>query len=123
MAQPVMAQPVITQTTMSKKNSAKPPVDLTSPLTGVEISAALRKEAAEILAEQRKLRVQAFLEEKTERSAQVIHELLDNEDTAPVVRFSAAKDILDRGGFKPVERLAIAQVVPITGMKFVLDGE
>ena len=82
-----------------------------------------RAESAQILAEHRRNRVRDFIDNKTERAAETLHELMTTEDTPAVVRLSAAKDILDRGGFKPVERIAIAQVVPITGMKFVLDGE
>ena len=106
----------------TKKKSAKPTTPDNPPLLVIdEITPALRAEAKEILVEQRRLRVQAFIEEKTERSASVIHELLDGEDNNQVVRLAAAKDILDRGGFKPVERLAVAVLQPITGMRFEFD--
>lgn len=80
-------------------------------------------ESVRALAEVRKQRVQATIDDSTERAAEVLHTLLDSEDVPPVVRMASAKDILDRGGFKPVERLAVAMVQPITGMKFELDQD
>lgn len=81
-----------------------------------------KAEALKVLKELRKNRVQEFIEEKAERSADVIHRIVESEDAPPIVRLNAAKDILDRAGYKPVERIAVAQIQPITGMKFVLDN-
>lgn len=82
-----------------------------------------KEEALRVLKEARSEKVKNFIEEKTERAATVLHELMDSEDVPPVVRMASAKDILDRGGFKPVEKIAIAQLQPITGMKFILDND
>lgn len=79
------------------------------------------QKAKQVLIEARKERVQQSINNSTERAAEVLHNLLDSEDVPPVVRLQSAKDILDRGGFKPVEKLAIAQVQPITGMTFKIE--
>lgn len=79
------------------------------------------EEAKRIAIEARKERVQTSIDSSTERAAEVLHSLLDSEDVPPVVRLQSAKDILDRGGFKPVDKLLVAQVQPITGMSFQLD--
>lgn len=79
------------------------------------------QKAKQVLIEARKERVQQSINNSTERAAEVLHNLLDSEDVPPVVRLQSAKDILDRGGFKPVEKLAIAQVQPITGMTFQIE--
>lgn len=79
------------------------------------------QKAKQVLIEARKERVQQSINNSTERAAEVLHNLLDSEDVPPVVRLQSAKDILDLGGFKPVEKLAIAQVQPITGMTFQIE--
>ncbi len=80
-------------------------------------------DAKKILIEARKQRVQEHIDNSTERAAEVLANLVDSEDVPPVVRMASAKDLLDRGGFKPVDRLLVAQVQPITGMQFELDGD
>jgi hypothetical protein len=80
------------------------------------------EDAVKILADLRRKKVQTSIEESTEHAVNTTTQLMTSEDVPPVVRLAAAKDILDRAGFKPVDRLAIAQVTPITGMKFVFDN-
>lgn len=75
------------------------------------------EEALKVLTEQRKNKVQKKIDESTERAAEVLHTLLDSEDVPPVVRMASAKDILDRGGFKPVEK----QVIAVTYPKPIID--
>lgn len=71
-----------------------------------------KEDAMRILVEARKKKVQQQIDESTERAATVMHEVLNSEDTPPVVRVAAAKDILDRGGFKPVERQVVTHILP-----------
>lgn len=78
-------------------------------------------EALRILAEERRKLVLSDISDSSPAAVKTIRELADAEDVPPAVRLAAAKDILDRDGFKPIERLAIAQVAPITGMRFELD--
>lgn len=75
------------------------------------------EEARKVLADLRKKKVQSAIEEKAERAVQVTHDILESEDAPPVVRLNAAKDILDRAGFKPVEK----QVVAVTYPKPIID--
>ena len=51
----------------------------------------------------RKLKVQEYLEQKAERAAEVIFELLENAQNE-TVRLNSGKDILDRSGFKPTDK-------------------
>ena len=88
-----------------------------------EIVKISKEEALKVLAESRKQKVTQFIEESSPRASQVLHEVMDSEDTPAIVRVTAAKDILDRAGFKPVDKLAIAMVQPITGMSFQLDTD
>ena len=55
------------------------------------------------LALKRKARVIEYLEEKSEDMASVVYNLAKGADTDSV-KLAAAKDILDRAGFKPVEK-------------------
>ncbi len=79
------------------------------------------EEALQVLKDQRNLSVKKKIDEATPRAVEVLHEILDSENSPPIVRVTAAKDILDRGGHKPIDKLAIAMVQPITGMSFELD--
>lgn len=38
------------------------------------------------------------------RAREVMFDIMDDEDSPPNVRYSAAKDLLDRAGYKPVEK-------------------
>lgn len=38
------------------------------------------------------------------RAREVMFDIMDDEDSPPNVRYSAAKDLLDRAGFKPVDK-------------------
>lgn len=51
----------------------------------------------------RKDKIRAYLEEKSETAASMIFQLATSAENESV-RLNASKDILDRGGFKPVER-------------------
>lgn len=51
----------------------------------------------------KKLKVREYLEEKSERAAEVIFELLENAQNE-TVKLNAGKDILDRAGHKPTEK-------------------
>lgn len=84
-----------------------------------------KEEAAKALADARKMKVQKFIEVSTERSAEVLAEIQDSEDAPPVVRVAAAKDLLDRGGFKPVDRTITAIVFPkpILDLDAILKSE
>jgi hypothetical protein len=77
------------------------------------------EEALKVLYETRRKKVQKSIDEKADRAVAVLHELVESEDVPPVVRLQASKDILDRAGFKPVER----SVVAITYPKPILDLE
>jgi hypothetical protein len=68
--------------------------------------------AQEVLKLARKERIKDVIDTKAERSIEVLHEVMDSEDSPPIVRVTAAKDILDRAGFKPVEKQVIAHILP-----------
>lgn len=51
----------------------------------------------------KKRRVQQYLEDKAEVAASIIFELAESSDMDNV-RLGAAKDIMDRSGYKPVEK-------------------
>jgi len=51
----------------------------------------------------RRERIISYLEEKAEDASSIVYDLA-REAESEQVRLSAAKDILDRAGFKPVER-------------------
>lgn len=51
----------------------------------------------------RKVRVQQYLEDKAEVAASIIFELAQNSEMDNV-RLGASKDIMDRAGYKPVEK-------------------
>jgi len=51
----------------------------------------------------RKLKVRQYIEDKAEVVASVIYTLATTSDN-DAIKLSASKDILDRGGFKPVEQ-------------------
>lgn len=51
----------------------------------------------------RKDKIQEYLADKADRASQVIFELLENAQNE-TVRLNAGKDILDRAGFKPVDK-------------------
>lgn len=79
----------------------------------MENSTVIKKdEALQILKDARIQKVKNIIDESTERAVEVLNEVMDSSDVPPVVRVAAAKDILDRGGHKPVEKVAIAVVLP-----------
>lgn len=45
-----------------------------------------------------------YLKENASIAASVIMELVQNEETPAAVRLGASKDVLDRAGYKPIER-------------------
>jgi phage terminase small subunit len=49
-------------------------------------------------------KIKEYIESKASRAAEIVYEIADNEDNEPPVRLNASKDILDRAGFKPVEK-------------------
>lgn len=51
----------------------------------------------------RKPNVKAYLESKAERASEIVFDIAENGENDNV-RLSASKDILDRAGYKPVER-------------------
>ena len=51
----------------------------------------------------KKPKIQEYLSSKAERAAEVIFELLEKAQNE-TVRLNAGKDILDRAGFKPVDK-------------------
>jgi phage terminase small subunit len=51
----------------------------------------------------RKPKIQEYLSSKAERAAQVIFELLESAQNE-TVRLNAGKDILDRAGYKPLDK-------------------
>ena len=68
--------------------------------------------AANIASENlRKPKVQAYLEEKSERAAQRVFELMEQDENRNVA-LGASKDILDRAGLKPIEEIKINSEIP-----------
>jgi phage terminase small subunit len=51
----------------------------------------------------RKVKIQNYLADKAEDAASMVYELSQNGE-AEVIRLNASRDILDRTGFKPVEK-------------------
>lgn len=70
------------------------------------------EEALRILAEERKKNVQSKIDSSTETAVDVINRLAESEDIPPAIQLAAAKDILDRGGFKAVDRQIVAHTFP-----------
>ena len=52
----------------------------------------------------RKPNVLEYLKENASIAASVIMDLVQNEETPAAVRLGASKDVLDRAGYKPIER-------------------
>lgn len=71
-----------------------------------------KEDALQILKDARNQQVKKYIDESTVRAAEVLHEVMDSNDAPPIVRVTAAKDILDRGGHKPVEKVQMAVVFP-----------
>lgn len=71
------------------------------------------KTAATLASENiRKPKVQQYLEDKAERAAEVIFELLENAQNE-TVKLNAGKDILDRAGLKPTDKSENTSTVKI----------
>lgn len=51
----------------------------------------------------RNARIQEYIEDKAEHAASIVYEIAQFGESDPV-RLNASKDILDRAGYKPVER-------------------
>ena len=51
----------------------------------------------------RSVKVQEYIEDKAEHVAAIVYEIAQFGESDPV-RLSASKDILDRAGYKPIER-------------------
>ena len=52
----------------------------------------------------KKVDVLAYIKENASIAASVIMDLVQNEETPAAVRLGASKDVLDRAGYKPIER-------------------
>lgn len=87
------------------------------------MSKAISKiDAKKILQEERTARVRETIDERSEDALDSIV-ALSTDAVKENVRLDAAKDILDRAGYAPVQKIAIAQLAPITGIEFVLESE
>jgi len=51
----------------------------------------------------RKPNIMGYIEDKSERAAEIIYDIAENGE-GDVVRLNASKDILDRAGYKPTEK-------------------
>ena len=52
----------------------------------------------------KKLNVQQLIEDEAENAFSVIKEIMKEKDSWSAVRLNAAKDVMDRAGFKPTEK-------------------
>lgn len=83
-----------------------------------------KEETAAVIASEnlRKPKVQAYLEDKAERAAEVIFELLENAQNE-TVKLNAGKDILDRAGHKPTEKIDhTSNGEQITAINYILPN-
>ena len=81
-----------------------------------------RIETKELLKQERTARVKDTIEEVSEKALDSVIELSQNA-VKENVRLDASKDILDRAGYAPVQKIAVAQLQPITGMRFVYEDD
>lgn len=70
------------------------------------------EEARKELARQRRREVEEHMEVSAIRAASTLSEIMDSDDAPPIVRVAAAKDILDRAGYKPIERKQVEVTMP-----------
>lgn len=75
------------------------------------------------LAKQRRKEVEEHMEASAIRAASTLSEIMDSDDAPPIVRVAAAKDILDRAGYRPVERQEVAHTFPkpILDLSAIID--
>jgi phage terminase small subunit len=93
-------------------------------LKAYDIKAKDKENMAAVIASAniRKDKIKDYLESKAERAAEVIFELLENAENE-TVKLNAGKDILDRAGHKPTEKIDhTSNGEQITGINYILPN-
>lgn len=70
------------------------------------------KEAQIALREARAREVEESIAQAAPAAVETLVAIMESEDAPPIVRVAASKDLLDRAGFKPVERSKVEVTMP-----------